>query len=268
MERINVKIDETAEVSPEAVIGAGSEIGQYCQIGPGVELGENTVVGNRVEITGKTRLGDNNQIFTGAILGQAASYSERRKQLEGTDQDDNFDLIIGDNNIIREYAIIYGGQRIGVEKKPTEIGDSNFLMAYIQIKSGARLGSRITVANSSVLDEGCLIDDQAFLAGLAYIPEETRIGRLAMVGACARIVDPLPPFLLADGNPAGVESMNVVGIRRTDISREAFSEIKKVYRKLSRENGDTPIKEMELETEEGRELQKFILEEVELHGRK
>jgi len=268
VDRINVKIDKTAEVSPEAVIGAGSELGQYCQIGPGVELGENTVVGNRVEITGRTRVGDNNQIFTGAILGQAASYSERRKQLEGTGQDEDFDLIIGDNNIIREYAVIYGGQRIGIEKEPTEIGDDNFLMAYIQIKPGTRLGSGITIANSSVLDEGCQIDDQAFLAGLAYIPEETRIGRLAMVGACAKIVDSLPPFLLADGNPAGVESMNVVGIRRADISRQAFSEIKKIYRKICRGNGDIAINEMELETEEGRELQKFILEEVKSHGRK
>ncbi len=141
MDRINVKIDKTAEVSPAAVIGAGSEIGQYCQIGPGVELGENTVVGNRVEITGRTRLGDNNnQIFTGAILGQAASYSERRKQLEGAGQDEGSDLIIGDNNIIREYAVIYGGQQIGIEKEPTKIGDDNFLMAYIQVKPGARLG--------------------------------------------------------------------------------------------------------------------------------
>ena len=89
-----------------------------------------------------------------------------------------------------------------------------------------------------------------------------------MVGACAKIVDSLPPFLLADGNPAGVESMNVVGIRRADISRQAFSEIKKIYRKICRGNGDIAINEMELETEEGRELQKFILEEVELHGRK
>ena len=267
MDRINVKIDETAEVSAEAVIGAGSEVGRYSKIGPGVELGENTVIGNRVEIAGRTKIGANNQIFTGAILGQAASYSERRKQLDGIAQDEDFDLIIGENNIIREYSVIYGSHRYGSDKKLTEIGDDNFLMAYTQVKSGARLGSGITVANSSVLDEGCQIDDQAFLAGLAYIPEDIRIGRLAMVGACARIVDSLPPFLLADGNPAEIESMNVVGIRRADLSRQAFSEIKKIYRKLSRENGDTPVREMELETKEGRELQKFILEEVETYGR-
>ncbi|MFN2363202.1 MAG: acyl-[acyl-carrier-protein]--UDP-N-acetylglucosamine O-acyltransferase, partial [Halarsenatibacteraceae bacterium] len=208
MDRINVKIDKTAEVAPEAELGAGSEIGPYCQIGPGVELGENTVLGSRIEITGRTRLGDNNQVFTGAILGQAASYSNRRKQLDGVGKDENFDLIIGDNNIIREYSVIYGSNKIGVEKQPTIIGDDNFLMAYNQIKPGARLGSGITIANSSVIDEGCQIGDQAFLAGLAYIPEEVKIGRLSMVGACARIVDSLPPFLLADGNPAGIESIN------------------------------------------------------------
>ena len=267
MDRINVKIAETAEVAAGAIIGAGSEIGHYSQIGPGVELGENTEVGSRVEITGRTKIGDNNQIFTGATLGQAASYFERRRQLDDLSQDNDFDLIIGDDNIIREYSVIYGGQRVGAEKNPTLVGDDNFLMAYIQIKPGARLGSGITVANSSVLGEGCQIDDEAFLAGLAYIPEGIRIGRLAMVGACARIVDSLPPFLLADGNPAGIESMNVVGIRRADISRQAFSEIKKVYRKLSRGNGDISIREMELDTEEGRELQTFILEEVESYGR-
>lgn len=262
MDRINLKIDKTAEVADEAIIGAGSEIGPYCQIGPGVELGKNTVIGSRVEITGRTRLGDNNQIFSGAILGQAASYSNRRKQLDGVEQDEDFDLIVGDNNIIREYSVIYGSKVIGVEKKPTIIGDNNFLMAYIQIKPAARLGSGITIANSSVIDEGCQIEDQAFLAGLAYIPEQARIGRLSMVGACARIVDSLPPFLLADGNPAGIESINVVGIRRADISRQAFSEIKKIYKKFSRGNGNELIREMKLETAEGKELQKFILEEV------
>ena len=262
MDRINVKIDRTAEVASGAVIGSGSEIGPYCQIGSGVEIGENTVLGSRVEITGRTRLGPNNQIFTGAILGQAASYSNRRKQLGGVSKDEDFDLIIGDNNIIREYSVIYGSKRIGVEKEPTVIGDDNFLMAYIQIKPGARLGSGITIANSSVVDEGCQIGDEAFLAGLAYIPEEVKVGRLSMVGACARIIDSLPPFLLADGNPARIESMNVVGIRRADISRKAFSEIKTIYKKFSRDNGDIPIREMKLETEEGKELQKFILEEV------
>lgn len=262
MDRINVKIDRTAEVASEALIGAGSEIGPYCQIGPGVEIGKNTVLGSRVELTGRTRLGDHNQVFTGAILGQAVSYSERRKQLDGTSSEEDFDLIIGDDNIIREYSVIYGSKKIGVEKKPTIIGDDNFLMAYIQIKPGARLGSRITVANSSVIDEGCQIGDQAFLAGLAYIPEEVKIGRLSMVGACARIVDSLPPFLLADGNPAAIESINVVGIRRADISRQAFSEIKTIYKKFSRGNGDMKIGDMNLETAEGKELQKFILEEV------
>ncbi|MFW5790404.1 MAG: hypothetical protein ACOC1W_02640 [Bacillota bacterium] len=262
MDRINVKIDKTAEVAPEAVIGAGSEVGPYCQIGAGVEIGENNILGSRIEITGRTRLGANNQIFTGAILGQAASYSNRRKQLEGLSKDEDFDLIIGDNNIIREYSVIYGSKRIGVEKEPTVIGDDNFLMAYIQIKPGARLESGITAANSSVLDEGCQIGEKAFLAGLAYIPEDIKIGRLSMVGACARIVDSLPPFLLADGNPASIESINVVGIRRADISRKAFSEIKTIYKKFSRDNGNTPIKDMSLETAEGKELQKFILEEV------
>ncbi|MGM0420553.1 MAG: acyl-ACP--UDP-N-acetylglucosamine O-acyltransferase, partial [Bacillota bacterium] len=230
MEAKNVIIDKRAEVSAQAQIGAGTTIGPFSKIGPGVVIGSDCEIGAHVEISGPTLIGDSNRISSGALLGQAAAYASRRRQLQGKAAEPA--LIIGDNNIIREYAVIYGAfAETGMnEVKPTEIGNDNFLMAYIQILAGARLSSNITIANSTIISEGAEIGERAFIAGLALIPPQARVGRLAMIGACAHIQGSVPPFLLADGCPAEVESINVVGIRRADISREAFAEIKKIYK--------------------------------------
>lgn len=261
MEAKNVIIDKRAEVSAQAQIGSGTTIGPFSKVGPGVIIGTDCQIGARVEISGPTVIGDSNQIMSGAILGQAAAYASRRRQLQGKAQGPV--LIIGDDNIIREYAVIYGAvAETGMnDVEATKIGDDNFLMAYTQILAGARLGSNITIANSTIISEQAEIGDRAFIAGLALIPPRARVGRLAMIGACAHIQGSVPPFLLADGSPAAVESINVVGIRRADISREEFAEIKKIYKNRYRQEGKTEISELEVKTEAAKQLQRFILQE-------
>ena len=47
------------------------------------------------------------------------------------------------------------------------------------------------------------VEDHAVIGGLAAIHQFCRIGRMSMIGGCAKVVQDVPPFMMADGNPAG-----------------------------------------------------------------
>ena len=51
-----------------------------------------------------------------------------------------------------------------------------------------------------------------------------------MVSACSKLVQDVPPFMLADGSPAEVRSINKVGLDRANFSPEEVDEIKSVFK--------------------------------------
>jgi len=216
-----VTIHPTAIVHPGARVAPGVEIGPHASLGKNVSIGPGTVIGNGVFIDGRTDIGEGNKIFPGVIIG-----TEQETSLE-----------IGNNNTIREYVTINRGTVGGGGK--TTIGSDCLLMAYTHIAHDCHIGDRVVMSNLATLGGHVTIHDGVWIGGLVGIHHFVTLGRLAFIGGYSKVVKDIPPFMLADGQPAAVKGLNVVGLRRANFSKEQIASIKKAYQILYRSQLNT-----------------------------
>ena len=243
-------VHETAVVSPNAKIGKNVEIGPYSIIGDNVEIDDGTKIGPHVVIEGWTIIGKNNEIFHGASIGE----DPQNIQYNG----EKTHLFIGDNNIIRENVTIHRGTEEGGGE--TKIGSNNFIMAYCHVAHDCQLGNNIVMTNSATLGGHVTIEDNAVIAGLTTIHQYVRIGKTVMVGAHSKVVKDIPPYVLVDGSPAGVNGINVIGLRRNGVKPKLRKEIKRAYKILYRSdyNLDKAIEIMDQELDASEEIEHFL----------
>lgn len=185
------------------------------------------MIGHHVVLEGNTEIGAGNQIFPGAAIG-----------LEPQDlkYDGSISLVkIGDNNTIREHVTINRATRSG---EATLVGNHNLLMAYVHIAHNCVIEDRVVVASSVVLAGHVHLESRATIGGALGIHQFVRVGQLAMVGGMSRIDRDVPPYMLVEGNPARVRSLNQVGLRRAGLLDEnegkTFQSLKKAFRLLYR----------------------------------
>ncbi len=224
-----MSIHPAAIVHPGARIAPGVEIAPHASIGGNVSIASGTVIGNGVFIDGRTNIGEGNKIFPGAVIGtepQDLKYQGEETSLE-----------IGNNNTIREYVTINRGTVGGGGK--TTIGSDCLLMAYTHIAHDCHIGDRVVMSNLATLGGHITIQDGVWIGGLVGIHHFVTLGRLAFIGGYSKVVKDVPPFMLADGQPAAVKGLNVVGLRRENFSKEQLASIKKAYQILYRSQLNT-----------------------------
>jgi UDP-N-acetylglucosamine acyltransferase len=218
-------IAATAIVSPDAVIGPGVRIGEFCVIESDVILGARCVLDPYVYIKRWTTLGEGNQIGAGTVLG--------------TDPlDKHFDgarsyLRIGDGNQIREHFTVSRGT---AAESVTEIGDGNFIMTSGHIAHNCKIGNQTVIASCVLLGGYVEIEDQAFLSGGVLVHQFTRVGRLAMVSGNTRVNLDAPPFFTCSGFEMEPRGLNLVGLKRAGYMAPDVSILKQAYRYLYRSN--------------------------------
>lgn len=220
-----VTIHETAIVHPKAELGEGVVVGAYSIIGPDVTIGSGTVIEPHVIIQPWTTIGSDCRICSGAILGgepQDHKYKGERSFLS-----------IGDRNIIREYVTIH---RATGEDNVTEVGSDNLFMAYCHVGHNCSLGSGIMMANQVGISGHVIIEDKSVFGGMAGVHQFVRIGKLAMIGGLSKVVQDVPPFMMADGRPAKVYDLNVIGLRRSGVPSKVRSEIRQAHKLIYRSN--------------------------------
>ncbi len=217
------KIHETAVVYPGARLGRDVEIGPYSVIGENVFVGDGTKIGAHAVIEGWTTIGKECQIHHGACIG-------------GAPQDLKFKgektfVYIGDNTIIREFVTI---NRATGEGEETRIGSNCLIMATAHIAHNCQIGSNVIIANGGGIAGHVVIEDRAIISGMSGVHQFVKIGRNAMIGGASKVVQDVPPFVIADGRPARVCGLNSVGIARAGMSEEVRRNLKKAYRILYR----------------------------------
>ena len=215
-------VHPTAIVDPHAELSDGVVVGPYAVIGPNVRLGPGTSIGAHCVLEGYTTIGADCQIFTGAVIGsipQDLKYDGEKSE-----------LMIGDRNRIREYVTINPGTTGGGGK--TVIGSDCLLMAYAHVAHDCRVGNHVVIANSAALAGHILIEDRAIVGGLVGIHQFVRVGTLAMVGGCSRVVQDIPPYSTCVGYPAQVFGLNSEGWRRVGMSEEAKERLHRAFRTL------------------------------------
>lgn len=219
------KIHATAIVDPKAELDAGVEVGPYCIVKRGVRIGKGTRLLSHVIVEGTSSIGENNTVHPFACIGFAPQ--DLRYKGEETE------LVIGDQNVIREYVTIHRASVNG--DKITSVGNSNFLMSYVHIAHDCKIGSHVIMANAATLAGHIVVEDHAVIGGLVAIHQFTRIGQYAMVGGFSGIGQDIPPYMIASGARAKLFGPNAIGLKRHGFSDATVNAIKKSYKILFRE---------------------------------
>jgi len=209
-------------ISKKARIDKTVIIGPYSIIEQDVTIGPQTVIGSYVLIKSGTRIGKKNMIYSGAQIGiEPQDYHFKGESSQ---------CIIGDNNIIREYATI---SRATGEGHKTTTGNNNFIMTYVHIAHNVEIGNNTIISSGSQLGGWCRVDDFATIGGLCGIHQFCRIGRYAMLGAKSYLNKDLPPYLLAQGNRAKLYGVNTKGLRNHQFTWQEIEEVKDIFRIMS-----------------------------------
>jgi UDP-N-acetylglucosamine acyltransferase len=217
-------IHPTALVDAGARLGDNVEIGAYSVIGTGVEIGDGTWVGPHVVINGPTKIGRENRIFQFASLGeqpQDKKYAGEPTTLE-----------IGDRNTIREFCTFNRGtiQDAGA----TRVGNDNWIMAYVHIAHDCQVGNQTIFANNAQLAGHVQVGDWAILGGFTVVHQFVRIGAHSMTAMGTILLQDLPPYVTAAGNPSAPHGINSEGLKRRGFSAEAIAALKRAYKVLYR----------------------------------
>lgn len=220
---LSTLIHPTAVIHPKAELDSTVSVGPYAVIGEKVQIAADTEIGAHVVIDGHTEIGVGNQIFPSAAIGlppQDLKYKGAASRVK-----------IGDYNQIREFVTI---NRATEEGHFTQIGSNNLLMAYVHVAHDCVIEDGVVIANSVALAGHIHIESKAFIGGVLGVHQFVHIGRMAMLGGMSRIDRDVPPFMLVEGNPSRVRSLNLVGLKRAGLSDEEMNILKKAFRLLYR----------------------------------
>ncbi|MFZ5925588.1 MAG: acyl-ACP--UDP-N-acetylglucosamine O-acyltransferase [Bacillota bacterium] len=216
------KIHDTAIIHPGARIGQDVTIGPYCIIGEDVVIGDGCKLASHVVIDGPTIIGKNCTFSSGARIGvEPQDYKFNGEKTT---------LVIGDNNVFREYTTVSRGTVTGHGE--TRIGDNNMVMSYGHIAHDCRIGNHTVITGGGALAGHCTLEDYAIIGGMAGVHQFVKIGKMAMIGAMAKVTKDVPPYMLVDGNPARVIGVNIVGMRRNGVPLEVRDAVRRAYKIL------------------------------------
>jgi len=246
------------DISPNAIIEKGAEIdnnviiGAFSFIGKDVKIKEGTIVYPHVNIVGNTEIGENNKIYSFVTIGtppQDLGYKDEINK-----------VVIGKNNIIREYASINMGTTKG--GGITIIGDNNYLMSYTHIAHDVQVGNNTIFTNGATMGGHVIVEDYAIISAFVGVHQFARVGRFSFVGGYAVVSQDVPPFARVIGaRPAVIMDVNSIGMRRNGISKETVAIIKEAFKILFRSglNTSQAIEKIERELPmDNKELQHLL----------
>ena len=224
----DTQIHPTAIVDAKAQVGAGTVIGPYCVIAAEVTLGPECWLQHHVTLSGPMRAGARNKFYAYCSIGQQTQ--DLKYQGEPTY------LEVGDENTFREFVTI---NRSTSSSGKTCVGNCGNFLAYSHIGHDCTVGDNVIFSNNGTLAGHVQVGDHAVIGGLTAVHQFCRIGRFAITGGCSKIVQDVPPFMIADGNPAKVRGINLIGLERKGFPAENLKPIKEAFRLIYRSKLNT-----------------------------
>ncbi len=218
-----MSIHPLAVVNPEARLGVGVTVGPFATIEAGAELGDFCTVASGAVIKAGVIAGCHNEFGEHAVIGGGPQHVARPAEIGR--------VVIGDHNVFREHATIHRAMK---PDAVTSVGNHNYVMAGAHFGHDAVVGNNCIFANAALLGGHVTVEDRAFVSGAVAVHQFCRVGRLAMVGGHARVVQDVPPYMLLDGQTSCVVGLNIVGLRRSGHTAEDITELKAAYRAVYR----------------------------------
>lgn len=217
---MSIEIHKSSIISKETKLGSNVKIGPYCMLGPNVQVGNNVKIYSHVNLDGYTIIGSDTQIFPFASIGtvpQDLKYKGEKSK-----------LLIGSNNIIREYVTMNPGTKGG--GLITKIGNNCLFMIGSHVAHDCFIGNNVIMANNATLAGHVCIDDFAILGGLSAVHQFVRIGKHAMVGGMSGVENDVIPYGSVMGDRAFLSGLNIIGLKRRGFSRNEIQDLRTVFR--------------------------------------
>jgi len=215
-------IHRTAIIDPRAKLHRSVKVGPYSVIGANVEIDENTVIQSHVSIIGNTKIGKNNKIYPYASIGN----DPQDLKFEGEETK----LEIGNFNKIREYVTINPGTNGGGGL--TKVGNNCLFMVSAHIAHDCFVGDNVILANNVPLGGHAHIEDNVIIGGNSAVQQFTRVGRSAMIGGMCGVVRDIIPYGIAHGNRSILQGLNLIGLRRKNISNQDIMILSDAYKQI------------------------------------
>ncbi|MEN8710334.1 MAG: acyl-ACP--UDP-N-acetylglucosamine O-acyltransferase [Paracoccaceae bacterium] len=232
-------IHPSAVIEEGAQIGKDCSIGPFCHIGPNVRLGDGCELASHVVIKGDTHMGTGNSVYSFAVIGEIP----QDKKFGG----EQTQLIIGDNNRIREHVTINTGTEGG--GGVTKIGDNCLLMAGCHIAHDVVLHNNVIVVNSAAVAGHCIIEDDVIIGGLSGIHQFVRIGQGAIIGAVTMVTNDVMPYGLVQAPRGDLDGLNLVGLKRRGVARADITEMRAAFQMLAQGEGTFNERALRLQEE-------------------
>jgi UDP-N-acetylglucosamine acyltransferase len=218
---VSANIHPTAVIHRDAQVGDDCEVGPYCVIGSKVRLGAGCQLHSHVVLDGNTTIGERCEFFPFSCIGkktQDLKYKGGNPRLE-----------IGNRNVFREHVTVHPSTNDG---EATVIGSNNLFLISAHVAHDCIVGNHVIMSGFAGLAGHILVEDYAILSGYAAIHQFCRIGKMSIVAGCARVVQDVPPFMIADGHPAETRGVNKVGLERNGVSEEAQRALREAFKIL------------------------------------
>jgi len=215
-------IHPTAVIAEGAVIGANVFIGPYCVVGAQVTLGDGVQLLSHVVIDGHTDIGEGTEIFPFASIG----HRPQDKKFKGEDSR----LIIGKRNVIREHVTMNPGTEGG--GMITQVGDDCLFMASSHVAHDCIVGNNVILANNATLAGHVTVQDGVIIGGLSAIHQFVRLGAYSFVGGMCGVTKDLIPYGMVMGERGELSGLNLVGLKRRNVTREHITGLRTLYKNL------------------------------------
>jgi UDP-N-acetylglucosamine acyltransferase len=218
-------IHPKALVDPKAELADDVEVGAFTIIDGKVRIDAGTRIGPHAVITGRTTIGKNNHIFQFTSIGE----QPQDKKYAGEDTE----LIIGDNNTIRELCTFSRGSLQG--GGVTRIGSNNWIMACVHIAHDCILGDNIIMANNASLAGHVTIGNNAILSGYTLIHQFCSVGEHSFTSFASYVNQSIPPYVTVAGEKARAKGINSEGLKRHGFTSDQIQQVRRAYKTLYRE---------------------------------
>ena len=215
-------IHNSSVIDKKAKIGDNVNIGPFCYVGPNVELKQDVELISNVHIEGNTQIGKGTKIFPFASIGTIPQDLKFKGETNS--------VVIGENNMIREYVTINPGTEGGGGK--TTIGNNCLFMISSHIAHDCKVGNNVVIANNVPLGGHVTLEDSVIIGGNSAVQQFTRIGRLAMIGGMTGVLKDVIPFGLSFGNRNYLQGINLIGLRRKKYENKKILELDTAYKKI------------------------------------
>ncbi len=221
---MSTRIHPTAIIEPGAELADGVEVGAYAYIGATVRIGARTRIHHHATVDGYTEMGADNEVFSYAYIGGKTHDLKYKGGRCG--------LKIGDRNVFREFTTAHLATNDG---EFTVVGNDNVILAYSHIAHDCQVSNHLVMSSHAALGGHVIVQDHANVGWGVGVHQFCRVGAFAMVGAGSKLVQDLPPFMIADGATAEVRTINKVGMERNGFAPEEIELARAVYKILYRE---------------------------------